>query len=69
MFAMQLRAHLTHYNVPKLQRLAVRVVAIIPIYCINSFFSVYFQSVAFYFDTLKEICAWIYFCVCVWACM
>lgn len=52
---MQLKAHLTHYSVPKLQRYAIRVVMIIPVYCVNSFFAVFFQDYAFYFDVLKEV--------------
>ncbi len=54
-FCLHLRQHLTQYNVPKLQRYAMRVCAIIPIYCIHSFFAVFFDSIGFYFDTLKEI--------------
>jgi hypothetical protein len=33
----------------------MRVCAIIPIYCVHSFFAVFFDSIGFYFDTLKEI--------------
>ena len=47
--------HLINYNVPKLQRYAIRVICIIPVYCINSFFAVYFQKYSFYFDVLKEV--------------
>ena len=52
---MQLYTHLTRYAVPKLQRYAIRVVCIIPVYCVNSFFAVYFSNYAFYFDTMKEM--------------
>eukprot|EP01102_Stenamoeba_stenopodia_P014557 TRINITY_DN4846_c0_g1_i1.p1 TRINITY_DN4846_c0_g1~~TRINITY_DN4846_c0_g1_i1.p1 ORF type:complete len:503 (-),score=127.31 TRINITY_DN4846_c0_g1_i1:137-1645(-) len=46
--------HLKFYNEPELQRLIVRIVMMIPIYAIDSMFSIIFPEWALIFDTLRD---------------
>eukprot|EP00013_Stygamoeba_regulata_P019732 CAMPEP_0177656948 /NCGR_PEP_ID=MMETSP0447-20121125/15888_1 /TAXON_ID=0 /ORGANISM="Stygamoeba regulata, Strain BSH-02190019" /LENGTH=413 /DNA_ID=CAMNT_0019161199 /DNA_START=96 /DNA_END=1337 /DNA_ORIENTATION=+ len=46
--------HLTNYHVPYLQRYIVRIIWIVPIYAIDSFFSLKFVRYSLYFDTIRD---------------
>jgi len=47
--------HLSAYHAPKLQRHALRVVLMTPVYAVDSYISLSFEEVAFYFDTLRDV--------------
>lgn len=46
--------HLESYTEPKLQRYIVRILAMVPIYALNSWFALVFPHVAFYLNTPRE---------------
>lgn len=46
--------HLLHYTVPPLQRHAIRIVAMVPIYSVESWLALRFKEQAIYAETLRE---------------
>ena len=48
-------AHLLRYERPRLQRYAIRIVLLVPVYAIGSYVSLTFPVVAFYSDTVRDV--------------
>ncbi|CAH0487961.1 unnamed protein product [Peronospora farinosa] len=46
--------HLVHYSRPQLQRYIVRILVIVPVYSMGSFFSLTFVNQALYFDSIRD---------------
>lgn len=46
--------HLLYYNKPYLQKYIVRILWMVPIYALNSWFAMFFPSISIYMDTLRE---------------
>jgi hypothetical protein len=55
--------HLTHYNMPHIQKYVVRIIWMIPIYSIESWFALRFKSASIYLETIRECYeAYVIFC-------
>lgn len=55
--------HLTHWNAPHIQKYVVRIIWMIPIYSIESWFALRFKSVSIYLETIRECYeAYVIFC-------
>ncbi|RYY75859.1 OSTA/TMEM184 family protein [archaeon] len=46
--------HLTHYNLPHIQKYVVRIIWMIPIYAVESWLALRFKSMALYLEKLRE---------------
>mmetsp|Transcript_12420 Transcript_12420/g.16569 ORF Transcript_12420/g.16569 Transcript_12420/m.16569 type:complete len:361 (-) Transcript_12420:612-1694(-) len=47
--------HLTNWYMPTVQKYVVRILFMVPIYSVQSWFSLYFQNATFYIDTVREL--------------
>ncbi|KAF7489573.1 Transmembrane protein [Sarcoptes scabiei] len=46
--------HMQHYTKPYLQKYIVRILWMVPIYALNSWFAMFFSQISIYMDTLRE---------------
>ena len=54
LLALQIYKHLTNFYKPELQRYIIRILWLVPIYAIDSWFSLRFKNIALYLDTARE---------------
>lgn len=55
--------HLTHWNAPHIQKYVVRIIWMIPIYSIESWFALRFKEASIYIETIRECYeAYVIFC-------